>query len=93
MSVRTQNGHGRTDISVYCTYKLKWKPLFAGKARLDIQSHYKGELPGMPLCPSVPKIKPILRLGSLCTKRIRSINLGMDKQSEWLLFTLSIPHI
>ena len=56
MSVHTQNGHGRTDISVYCTFKLKWKPLFDGKARLDIQSHYRGALPGKPLCPSMPKL-------------------------------------
>ena len=27
---------GTSDISVYCTYKLKWKPLFDGKARLDL---------------------------------------------------------
>jgi len=40
----------------HCTYKLKWKPLFDGKARLDIQSHYRGALPGKPLCPSVPKM-------------------------------------
>ena len=58
MSVRTQNGHGRTDISVYCTYKLKWKPLFDGKAMLYIQGHYRGALPGKPLCPSVPKMGP-----------------------------------
>ena len=37
-------------------YKLKRKPLFDGKARLDIQSHYRGALPGKPLCPSVPKM-------------------------------------
>ena len=36
--------------------KLKWKLLFDGKARLDIQSHYRGALPGKPLCPSVPKM-------------------------------------
>ena len=71
MSVRTQNGHGRTDISVYCTYKLKWKPLFDGKARLDIQSHYKGALPGMPLCPSVPKMGMDGQM-SLCTAHISS---------------------
>ena len=40
----------------HCTYKLKWKPLFDGKARLDIQSHYRGALLGKPLCPSVPKM-------------------------------------
>ena len=27
---------GTSDISVYCTYKLKWKPLFDGRARLDL---------------------------------------------------------
>ena len=47
---------GYYDISVFCTYKLKWKPLFDGKARLDLQSHYRGALPGKPLCPSVPKM-------------------------------------
>ena len=29
---------GYYDITVYCTYKLKWKALFDGNARLDIQS-------------------------------------------------------
>ena len=33
------------------------------------------------------------RLGSWCTEDIRSVNLGMDRQSEWLLCTLSILHI
>ena len=32
-------------------------------------------------------------LGSLCTEHIRSVNLGMDGQSELLLCTLSVLHI
>ena len=46
-------------IFIYlCTahIKLKWKLLFDGKGRLNIQSHYRGALPGKPLCPSLPKM-------------------------------------
>ena len=71
MSVVTQNGHGRTYISVYCTYKLKLKPLFDGKARLDIRSHYRGALSEKPLCPSVPKMGMDGQI-SLCTAHLSS---------------------
>ena len=46
---------GYYDISVYCTYRLKFKPFFDGKARLDIHSHYRGALPGKPCVRPYPK--------------------------------------
>ena len=33
------------------------------------------------------------RLGSWCTEHKRSVSLGTDGQSEWLLPTLSLLHI
>ena len=32
-------------------------------------------------------------MGSWCIEHIRSVYLGMDRESEWLLSTLSILHI
>ena len=29
--------------------------LFNGKARIDLECHYRSELPGKPLCPTIPK--------------------------------------
>ena len=60
-----------------CTYKLKWKQLFDGKARLDIQSHYRSALPGKPLCPSVPKMGTD---GQTC---LSVPKLGTDGHPAW----------
>ena len=55
------------------------KPLFDGKASLDIQSHYRGALAGKPLCPSIPRMGTDGQIEwLLCTLSIMHIKSLME---------------